>query len=108
MITKDNAIKKIENLLLLVVPEEYCPVVIDDWTIEKEFGWVFFYQSKKYIDTNDFQYMLLGNAPYIVNRFDGTVHETGTANEIEYYIDKYEKKLSSMSCSHRIPHNNRR
>ncbi len=90
MISKEEAIKKVEDLLAERIPEQN-PVILDEHTIEKEFGWVFFYQSKQYIETNDFQYMLAGNAPYIVNRFDGSIHETGTANTIEYYIDDYEK-----------------
>lgn len=46
MITKDNAIKKIENLLLLVVPEEYCPIVIDDWQLKRSLVGYFFISRK--------------------------------------------------------------
>ena len=69
-------------------------VIIDEETIEKDFGWVFFYQSKKFLETENFSYCLAGNAPYIVNRFDGSFQITGTANKIEYYIKEYEKRLN--------------
>jgi hypothetical protein len=36
---------------------------------------------------------LVGNAPYIVNRNTGELIETGTAYEIEDYINEYESKL---------------
>ncbi len=54
MISKEEAIKKVEDLLAERIPEQN-PVILDEHTIEKEFGWVFFYQSKQYIETNDFQ-----------------------------------------------------
>ena len=63
----------------------------DDQTIEKEFGWVFFYQSRKFLETGDFRDMALGNAPLIIDR-EGNVHETGTAHSIEHYLTEFENK----------------
>ncbi len=37
--------------------------------------------------------MLAGNAPYIVNKHSGQLQVTGTAHDIEYYIDEYEQSL---------------
>lgn len=68
-------------------------VILDDMTIEKEWGWVFFYQSERYLNTKEFSDMLFGNAPYIVNRYSGELRITGTAHPIEYYIEEYEKLL---------------
>ena len=64
--------------------------IIDDETIEKEYGWVFFYQTKDYLQTGDIVDALAGNAPYIVNKYTGDIIETGTANPIEDYIAEYE------------------
>lgn len=64
-------------------------VILDEHTIEEDFGWVFFYQSKQYLETNDFRFALAGNAPYIVNKLDGSIHVTGTAHPTEYYIQNY-------------------
>ena len=72
-------------------------VIMDDVTIEKEWGWVFFYQSERYLKTKEFSYMLFGNAPYIVNRLSGEMRITGTAHPIEYYIEDYEKLLQSRT-----------
>jgi len=60
-------------------------------TIERDFGWVFFYNSKKYFETRDFRDAALGNAPLIVDRDDGSVHLTGTAEPVETYIERYER-----------------
>ena len=66
--------------------------IMDSETIEKEYGWVFFYQSKEYLETGNSGDALLGNAPFIVNRYTGEVVETGTANPIEDYIAEYEAR----------------
>jgi hypothetical protein len=69
-------------------------VVIDGSTIERDWGWVFFYSSARYLRTNDFRYALAGNAPFIVNRHTGEVRTTGTAAPIESYIEDYERELA--------------
>jgi len=69
------------------------PVILDELTIEKDFGWIFFYNSRKFIETEEFSYTILGNAPIIINKFDGSLHYTGTAYEVEHYITEYESNL---------------
>jgi Immunity protein 35 len=68
-------------------------VVVDDATIERDWGWVFFYNTARYVETGDRMHMLFGNAPFIVNRHTGEVRGTGTARSIEHYIKKYEREL---------------
>jgi hypothetical protein len=69
-------------------------VVIDEHTLEKGWGWVFFYNSERYLRTRELRYALVGNAPYIVNRHTGEVRVTGTAHPIDYYIAEYEAELA--------------
>jgi hypothetical protein len=59
-------------------------------TIERAFGWVFFYDSKRHVETGDFRDALAGNAPIVVTKSDGQVHVTGTAFPIEHYLKKFE------------------
>jgi len=76
------------------IPESpYECVILEDETIAKEWGWVFFYQTKAFVESGDFRDMLGGNAPIIVNRVTGDVTITGTAHDIEYYINEYEQSL---------------
>lgn len=89
---KVEASKLVDNELKKQNPDIDC-VILDDETIEKAWGWVFFYQSKAFIDSGDFRDMLGGNAPLIVNRSSGKIIETGTAYEIEHYIKEYEANL---------------
>ena len=58
-------------------------------TLEKPFGWVFFYNSKDYLETGNLIYMLAGNAPFIVDKKNGGIHVTGTAKPIENYISDF-------------------
>jgi hypothetical protein len=63
--------------------------IIDDLTQEEEFGWVYFYDSKKYIETDDPKFAVGGNAPFIVDAKTGKIELTGTAHPVEYYLERY-------------------
>jgi hypothetical protein len=54
-------------------------VLVDDHTIEFSAGWVFFYESRDYLEGGTVSSALAGNAPLIVGKKDGAVHLTGTA-----------------------------
>lgn len=69
--------------------------LVNSEILKKDFGWVFFYNSKKYIETGDFRSMLAGNAPFIVDRNSGEIHVTGTAKPIEDYIADYVQQCNS-------------
>lgn len=64
-------------------------IVLGDTIHEEDFGWIFYYQTKSCLETGDFRRALAGNAPIIVSRHTGEVTVTGTAESIEYYIQKY-------------------
>ena len=61
---------------------------------EESFGWVFFYNSKEFLDTSDLSKAVAGNAPIIVDKMTGELTVTGMAHPIEYYIEQYKVKLS--------------
>jgi hypothetical protein len=69
--------------------------IVDESTLERSWGWVFFYQSAEYLRTGNVSAALAGNAPYIVNRHTGEVIVTGTAWPTQKYIDDYESRLRS-------------
>jgi hypothetical protein len=96
MLTAAQAKDRASVHLAAFAEEAECEVVIvDSATIERAFGWVFFYQSREYVETGDFAHRLVGNAPLIVNRLTGEVRSTGTAHPTEYYLTEYEASLSS-------------
>src|SRR5262245_16264653 len=66
-------------------------VILDEVTEEHDFGWVFFYQSERFIATNDPMAQLYGNAPMIIRKSDGKLFLTGTARRTEYYVENFKK-----------------
>lgn len=92
MITKEEARKRVEKRISnLYNKQDDKLIIIDEATIERDWGWVFFYDSKKRVETGDFRYAVLGNAPFIVEKETGKLIPTGTAKSIDDYIEEYEK-----------------
>jgi hypothetical protein len=60
---------------------------------EYEFGWVFIYGTKEFVETGDVKHVLVGGGPVIVDRNDGQIYHTGTAHRLEHYIDEYRKGI---------------
>ncbi len=74
---------------------EYELVLLEDETLAEEFGWVFFYNTKKFQETGDFRDMVGGNAPIIIDKDTGELTEAGTAFDIDYYIEEYRRSKNS-------------
>jgi hypothetical protein len=70
-------------------------VVIEEETIERPYGWVFVYNSRQYLETGQFRYMLAGNGPIVVERADGSMHQLGTALPMEESMRLYEERRNS-------------
>jgi hypothetical protein len=88
MLTQSEARSLAEAYLKSLALED--DVVILPATIERPFGWVFFWQSREFVETGNPGAQLAGNAPLIVNRHDRSISPTGTALPIESYIVSYE------------------
>src|SRR5262245_33370249 len=67
--------------------------IVREATIAKPYGWVFFYQSKEFLDNGTETALLAGNAPIIVDRNTFELRMTGTARTLEHYLEEYEKSL---------------
>ena len=66
-------------------------VVMEELTIERDFGWVFIYDVRKVAGGGASTTQIAGNSPLIVDRRNGSLHEAGTTYPVEHYIDNYEK-----------------
>ncbi|CAN7483775.1 YrhB domain-containing protein [Pseudoxanthomonas sp. LjRoot143] len=93
MITREEARARVEQELSATHDgmTEDTRIILDDATLEKPWGWVFFYTSRRYHETGDFRYALAGNAPYLVERATGRLMDTGTAYPTADYIANYER-----------------
>ena len=47
---------------------------------------MFFYNSRRFVETGDFSSCLVGNAPLIVERRSGRLLEAGKARDISFYV----------------------
>jgi len=62
---------------------------------EESFGWIFFYQSIEYVQTENFSAMLAGNAPFLIDRDTANLHVLGTAHPVSFYIQEYAAQRGS-------------
>jgi hypothetical protein len=66
-------------------------VIIENKTQTKDFGWVFFYTSKKFLETHDRKDLIPGNGPLVVDRLDGSTHFLSSSLPPNRAIEEYEK-----------------
>ncbi len=58
---------------------------------EHDFGWLYFYDSSGHVESGKTRDAVVGNAPLIVDRFDGKLYVTGTAHPVEHYLQEYRR-----------------
>jgi ribosomal protein L7/L12 len=93
MIDYEHAVLLVQDeLARLDAVEGDAWVVYPEHTIERPFGWMFFWGSDLYAKTHDPAYLVGGNSPFIVDRHTGAVVSTGTARPPEHYIQQYESR----------------
>lgn len=74
--------------------------IYQDNIIKKEYGNIYYFESKKYLETGIFSYKLLGNSPFLVEKKTGRIVNFGTANQLDYYLEAYENN-SLVPCMDR-------
>jgi hypothetical protein len=75
-----------------VVTRDGC-VILTERTLKRPYGWVFLYDSRAYLASGKTSDMVAGNAPILVERIDGEIRVTGTAQPLESYLARYEAGL---------------
>lgn len=80
---------------------EHEMVLLRESTIEKEYGWIFFYTTKKYHETGDSKHLVPGNGPVVVMKGKGSVHFLGSFHptvEIENFEVLHHINTSKPLC----------
>jgi Immunity protein 35 len=93
MLRKSEALELVSKNLEEKSSEAVQFVVQEESTIEKPWGWIFFYQSKKYLETGIFTHRLAGNGPVFVNKETGEMHFFGGVPSLDVILADYEKRL---------------
>jgi len=84
---KSEAVKIFESRVLADNPD--CALLAES-TLERESCFVFFYQSKQYIETGNFKDMVVGHGPVIICKETGKVFHLGSAHTTEHYVNAFE------------------
>jgi hypothetical protein len=71
------------------------PEIVIISTVEREHSWVFYYQSKPYVEHGDFGQSLVGNGPCVVVKSDGCFAFTATFPPIDERVSEAEAWLLS-------------
>lgn len=93
MLTKEEALSLVSTRLRQSSAADNPLVVVDEITIEKPFGWVFSYNTKKFVDTGVSDYRIVGNGPIIVNKHTGAIKHCPSYKTVEESIKEYEDTL---------------
>jgi hypothetical protein len=64
-------------------PDRPPPAINDELTIERPYGWVFFWDVPGVL--------VAGNSPILVTRTDGVLHPLGSALPVEEYLARFER-----------------
>lgn len=65
-------------------------IVDDQWTVERDYGWLFTYNRAEYIRTRNPHHSLVGNGPVLVRSEDGAVIVFSSAFSPEKALAEYE------------------
>jgi hypothetical protein len=74
-------------------------VILTKETIKKTYGNIYYCQSKEFLLTRDFNKVLTGNPPFLVEKRTGRVVSFGTAGKLEDYIKSYENGTMSTALN---------
>lgn len=72
-------------------------LILDEETIKKPYGNIYYFQSKEFLLTRDFNKVLTGNPPFLVEKNTGKVVSFGTRMRLENYIQAYENGTMSTA-----------
>jgi hypothetical protein len=67
-------------------------VILEDLTVEKDFGWVFFASPRKYLETKEPRYLVPGLGPLVVERTNGQTHFLATSVPPERAVEEFERR----------------
>lgn len=82
-------------------------IIFEPDIIEKWYGWIFPSTSKKFYETGDMQYAVVGNCPLFISKLNGEIATYYTSYSLESMIEIHEEefKLWHLHLDHDIYNN---
>lgn len=97
MLTYEEAIDRVSQELVKRCRPEFPFALVLSETTERPFGWVFYFDSKRFLETRHFSARLAGNGPIIVNKFTAEILFCGTSTPPDDIVRGYEAGLAKDS-----------
>jgi hypothetical protein len=70
-------------------------VIVEGETLERDFGWVFLYSTRRYLETKDPGELVPGAGPLVVLRKDGSTRFLSTSVPPKVAVEVFEKQWRS-------------
>lgn len=67
-------------------------VILEDRTVVKAYGWVFFYNTRRFVETGNFLHALGGNGPVVYERASGDIVELPSHSPPDVVLREYEER----------------
>ena len=78
------------------VPTDDGPlVVLDQYTKEKTYGWIFAVNTRRFSETGDFDACAIGIGPIVFVSEDRSIHQLGAGCDEDEEIAEFERHLES-------------
>ncbi len=71
------------------------PAIFDSATNETAWGWVFYYNNAKYLESQDHRDMWVGQGPIFFNRSTGDIRVFGSGCDVDRELRDYESELAA-------------
>jgi hypothetical protein len=68
-------------------------IISEPHIIEKWYGWIFPSISKKFYETDDMQYAVVGNCPLFISKLNGEISTYYTSYSLESMVEIHEEKF---------------
>jgi hypothetical protein len=95
MLNLESAKKEIQDHLNLKYETENDALVIrEDYIVHKEYGWIFSYESKKYLETGEIRYRRVGNFPLLIFKDSGKIYSVDSVKHLEKIVQEHQSYLS--------------
>ena len=61
-------------------------VIREDFIVSKDYGWIFSYESKRFLETGEFRYRRVSNYPLLIFKNSGKIYPVNTTDDLEKLV----------------------